>query len=73
MVEAIVKGKAKLMAVSTYLDGEYDHKDICIGVPVMFGPKGVEKIVEIEIEPETKKQFDDAVKHIRDTTSVLLI
>src|SRR5690606_20564978 len=51
MVEAILKDKKRLLPVIAYLDGEYDQKDIYVGVPVILGRNGVERVVEIELTP----------------------
>src|SRR2546422_8194112 len=54
MVEAIVRDKKRLIPCSVYLDGEYGQRDVCIGVPVVLGRGGVERVIELPLdEPET--------------------
>ncbi len=52
MVEAIIKDQKRLFPCSVYLNGEYGLKDIYIGVPILLGRKGVEKIVELPLNEE---------------------
>lgn len=51
MAEAIIKDTGIVIPVSTYLEGEYGFKDVCLGVPVSLGKNGVEKIIELELTP----------------------
>jgi malate dehydrogenase len=51
MVESVVKNKKRVMPCAAILDGEYGLKDICAGVPVALGRKGIEKVLEISLEP----------------------
>lgn len=55
MVEAIVFDKKRLLPASAYLDGEYGLQDVFVGVPVILGREGVEKIVDIKLNPEEKE------------------
>ncbi len=55
MVEAIVFNKKRLLPASTYLEGEYGLKGVFVGVPVILGRDGVEKIVEIELSAEERR------------------
>ncbi len=50
MAEAYLKDQKRLLACAAYLDGEYGYKDLYIGVPVVIGAGGVEKIVNIELD-----------------------
>ncbi len=73
MVEAIVKDKKKLLPCAAYLEGEYGFKGIYLGVPVILGANGVEKIVEIKLNKEEKemlKKSADAVKELIDLLKV---
>jgi len=65
MVRAILKDEKKVMCVSAYLNGEYEEKDICIGVPVILGSKGIEKIIEIELTENEKVSFKRSVEIVR--------
>src|SRR5206468_988403 len=52
MVEAILTDQKRLVPCSVLLQGEYGMKDLFIGVPVILGAKGVEKIIELDLAPE---------------------
>ena len=52
--------KKKLLPCSAYLDGEYGFKDLFIGVPVVIGKNGIEKIIELKLSDESKKQFSQS-------------
>jgi len=56
MVEAIVKDEKRTFPVCTYLNGEYGMKDIYLGVPVVLGKNGIEKIIELDL---TEKEMGD--------------
>ena len=47
---------------SVYLEGEYGESDICIGVPVILGKNGIEKIVELDLNADEKAKFADVYK-----------
>lgn len=65
MVDAVLRGRNRVMGVSTYLDGEYGQSDVAVGVPVVLGRDGVERILELKLTPETRKQFEDSVSIIK--------
>jgi len=67
MVDAVLRGRNRVMGVSTYLNGEYGQSDVSVGVPVVLGRNGVEKILELKLTPETRKQFEDSVSIIKST------
>lgn len=69
MVEAIVKSGSQIMPLSTYLDGEYGVKDLCIGVPAVFGRDGVEKIVELDLDEGERSVFMKGVEDLRRAVS----
>ena len=71
MVEAIALDAKKLIPCCVYLDGEYGEKDLCIGVPVILGKSGCEKIIEVKFSDEEKAKFDESVAAARDTNSKL--
>jgi malate dehydrogenase len=52
MVKAVIRDEKKLLPASVLLEGQYGLKDICIGVPVVLGAGGVEKIIELELARE---------------------
>ena len=71
MVEAIALDAKKLIPCCVYLDGEYGEKDLCIGVPVILGKDGCEKIVEVKFSDAEKAKFAESVAAARDTNSKL--
>lgn len=54
MAEAIIKDQRKIRPVCAYLDGQYGFKDVYLGVPVVLGTNGIEKIIEIKLNDEEK-------------------
>ncbi len=71
MVEAILDDSRIVMPSSVLLNGEYGYKDVTLGVPVVLGAKGVEKIIELELDDEMKKKVDISVNSIRENIDVL--
>jgi malate dehydrogenase len=71
MADAILRGRNRVMGVSTYLQGEYGFSDVAIGVPVVLGRKGVEKILELELSPETRKRLEKSVAVVKEAISQL--
>ena len=71
LVEAIALDAKKLIPCCVYLDGEYGEKDLCIGVPVVLGKDGMEKIVELKLDGDEKAKFAESVAAARDTNSKL--
>ena len=69
IVESVVKDRKQIIPVATYLDGEYGHSDVTIGVPAIIGKNGVEKIIELELDDDEKKVFDAGVKSVKDAIS----
>jgi malate dehydrogenase len=67
MAESYLKDKKRVLPCAVNLNGEYGHKDIFVGVPVIIGANGVEKILKINLNAAEQKQFDysvDAVKKL---------
>ncbi|MDO8641314.1 MAG: malate dehydrogenase, partial [Nitrosarchaeum sp.] len=55
MIESVVRNRKQVIPVATYLDGEYGHSDVTIGVPAVIGKNGVEKIIELELNAEERQ------------------
>ena len=66
MAEAYLKDQKRLLPCAAYLSGQYGQKDIYVGVPCIIGSGGVEKIIEIALPSEQKKQFDHSVAAVRE-------
>jgi malate dehydrogenase len=71
MAEAVLLDSRLIVPASTYLEGEYGLSDICFGVPVKLGAKGVEQIIEYRLTDDEKAMADRSVKIIRETMSAL--
>ena len=65
MVEAVVKDEKRLVAASAYLRGEYGHSDIFLGVPVLLGRNGVERIVKLDLSAAEQAQLDASAASVR--------
>jgi malate dehydrogenase len=66
MAEAYLKDKKRVLPCAAYLTGEYGINDMYVGVPVVIGAGGVEKIVEIELNPTEKAAFDKSCGAVRE-------
>ena len=71
MVQAILDDSRIVMPSSVILDGEYGYKDISVGVPVVLGARGVEKIIELELDDEIKAKFKTSVDSIQNGIDIL--
>ena len=69
IIESVVRDRKQVIPVATYLNGEYGYSDVTIGVPAVIGKKGVEKIIELELNDEEKKVFDTAVQSVKSAIS----
>ena len=66
MATAYLRDEKRLLPCAAWLNGEYGQNDIYVGVPVVIGAGGVEKIIEIALPPEQKAQFDHSVNAVRE-------
>ena len=71
LVQAIACDQKKIFPCSILLDGEYGLSDLCIGVPVVLGANGVEKIVEIELSDSEKAHLHTSAEGVKKTNSLL--
>ena len=71
LVKSIVRDEKKLFTCSVMLDGEYGQKDICIGVPVIIGKNGWEKILDFKLNDEEKQAFEKSAGAVRAMNDVL--
>ena len=71
MVEAILRDRKRVLPVSAYLEGEYGESGIFMGVPVVLGGNGIEKILEIEMTEEERAAFARSAADVRRTLSQL--
>jgi len=71
MVQAILDDSKVVIPSSTMLNGEYGYSDVTVGVPVVLGHNGIEKIIEIEMNDELKDKFNDSVNSIQSGINIL--
>jgi len=71
MADAILTGRNRVISVSTLLDGEYGASGLSIGVPVVLGKEGVERIIELELSEKTKEKFEKSVSILKEAISAL--
>ena len=65
MAESYIKDLKKILPCAAYLNGEYGVKNLYAGVPVKIGKNGVEKVIEIDLSIEEKKQFDNSIQAVQ--------
>lgn len=71
MVEAIVRDQKRIYPVCALLNGEYGLKDIYLGVPVILGKNGIEKIIELQLNAEEKALLNASAKAVKEVMDVL--
>ena len=71
LVESIVRDEKKLFTCCVSLNGEYGQKDICLGVPVVIGKNGCEKIVEMDLSSEEQAAFNKSADAVRSMNDIL--
>jgi len=71
MVEAIVKNQRRIVPVCAWLQGEYGLKDIYLGVPVVLGRNGIEKIIELKLDAEETKLLKSSATAVKEVMDVL--
>jgi malate dehydrogenase len=71
LVDSIVNNQKRLFPCCVFLDGEYGQKDICLGVPVIIGKNGWEKIIELDLTDEEKATFAKSADAVRSMNSAL--
>ncbi|MGA2466747.1 MAG: malate dehydrogenase [Thermodesulfobacteriota bacterium] len=71
MAEAILKDKKRILPCCVYLDGEYGLKDICFGVPIKLGIKGVESIIELQLTQEEKALVAKSAESVKKSIAEL--
>lgn len=71
MAEAILKDKRRVLPAIAYLEGEYGYQDMYLGVPVILGGNGLEKVIELELTEEEKAALDRSADSVRNVMKVL--
>ena len=70
MAKSYIKDQRRVLPCAAYLNGEYNVKGLYVGVPVIIGKKGVEKVVELKLNANEKKQFNNSVKTVKTLTNL---
>jgi malate dehydrogenase len=71
MVEAIVRDQKRIFPVCAWLQGEYGMKDIYLGVPVVLGKNGIERIIELDLNAEEKALLEESAVAVKGVMDVL--
>ena len=71
IVQSIICNQHKLFTCSTFLNGEYDLSNLCIGVPVIIGSNGIEKIINLELDDSEKKLLMNSADAVLSTNKLL--
>ena len=71
MVEAILLDQKKILPCAAYLEGEYGVEGTYVGVPVVLGASGVERVFEIELSEDEQKAFEDSVADVKENVAKL--
>ncbi|HAA68489.1 MAG TPA: malate dehydrogenase [Planctomycetaceae bacterium] len=71
MVEAIVRDKKRVIPCAAYCDQEYSVGGYYVGVPVVLGAGGVERIIELELDPQEQSDFQTSVEHVKSLVSTM--
>lgn len=71
MIDAIVNNRHRICSCCVYLQGEYDHHDICLGVPIKLGENGMEEIIPISLTKEERDALNKSAADVRQQIDVL--
>ena len=71
MAESYLKDRKRVLTCAAHLNGQYGAKNIYVGVPIVIGKNGVEKILEIELDANEKAMFDKSVDAVRGLIDVM--
>jgi malate dehydrogenase len=71
MAEAVLTGEKRIIPAAAYLRGEYGHEAIFLGVPILIGRNGVEKIIELDLSNEEKKMLEKSADAVDDGLKAL--
>lgn len=71
MVEAIIRDQKRVFPVCAWLQGEYNMKDIYLGVPVILGKNGIERIIELDLNADERALLEDSAKAVKGVMDVL--
>ena len=66
MLESYMLDQKKMLPCSAFLSGEYGVKNLFVGVPIIIGKNGVERIIELKLSKESQKKFNESVQSVED-------
>src|SRR5699024_8940703 len=72
LVKAILQDENSILTVSAYLDGEYGHKDVYIGVPAIINRQGIREVIELDLSDDENSKMNHSVKVLKETMSPVL-
>jgi malate dehydrogenase len=72
MVESVICNQRRVFPACAYLKGEYGYEDIYLGVPVIIGKNGVERVIELELDEEDKMRFEESHNEVMKTLQLML-
>ena len=71
MAESYLRDRRRILPAAAYLDGEYGVKGFYVGVPVLIGAGGVERVIEIDLTADEKRQFAESVSHVEELVGAM--
>ena len=71
MADAVLRGRNRVMSVSTYLKGEYGLSDLSLGVPCVLGRNGIERIIELKLDPGTMSAFKQSASFVKEAVTTM--
>ena len=71
MAEAYLKDRKRILPCAALLEGEYGVRGLYVGVPVLIGGGGVEKVIELELTPDEQQQFKVSVGHVEELVQAM--
>jgi malate dehydrogenase len=71
MVEAVVRDQRRIFPVCAWLNGEYGMSDIYLGVPVILGKNGIEKIIELDLTADERTLLEESATAVKSVMNVL--
>jgi malate dehydrogenase len=73
MAESIIRDKKRILPCAVYCDKEYGVGGYFVGVPCVLGTKGVEKVIEVELDENEKKMFQTSVDHVKELVKLVKV
>jgi len=73
MAESIIRDKKRILPCAAYCEAEYGVGGYFVGVPCILGKEGVERVIEVELDPEERKAFQSSVEHVKQLVKSLKV